>query len=254
MNILPQTKTSGIYKIENTVNGKCYVGSAVNIGKRWSVHFNGLNNNKHHSRYLQSAWNKYGKDCFAFSVLEIVPDILMLTSVEQYFIDTLCPEYNICPKAGSPLGVIRSAETRAKLSAAGMGNKNTLGYKHSPAARANMSLADTGRKHTPEQDAKMMGNQNALGHKHSAETIAKMTGRKLSAESIAKRSASFFKPVLQFTLNMEFVAEYKSGIDAQAATGVDTCNISTCCNGNRKSSGGYIWKHKPKVENERGEK
>lgn len=29
---------SGIYKIENTVNGKIYVGSAVDFGKRFGQH------------------------------------------------------------------------------------------------------------------------------------------------------------------------------------------------------------------------
>jgi len=27
--------TCGIYKIENTVNKKCYIGQSINIEKRW---------------------------------------------------------------------------------------------------------------------------------------------------------------------------------------------------------------------------
>lgn len=36
---------SGIYQIINTVNGKRYIGSAVNLGKRWINHRVGLKNN-----------------------------------------------------------------------------------------------------------------------------------------------------------------------------------------------------------------
>lgn len=28
----------GIYKIENLVNGKCYIGQSINITKRWNNH------------------------------------------------------------------------------------------------------------------------------------------------------------------------------------------------------------------------
>ena len=50
--------TIGIYKIINKVNGKYYVGSSLNINKRWSVHKSALSKNKHHNDHLQNAWNK----------------------------------------------------------------------------------------------------------------------------------------------------------------------------------------------------
>lgn len=49
---------SGIYQIINLVNGKCYVGSAVNIKKRCYYHLRSCRLNKHHSKKLQRAWNK----------------------------------------------------------------------------------------------------------------------------------------------------------------------------------------------------
>lgn len=63
-------KIIGIYKIENKVNGKVYIGESNNIKKRWDEHIEDLNNNKHHSYKLQIAWNKYGKDNFSFEILE----------------------------------------------------------------------------------------------------------------------------------------------------------------------------------------
>jgi hypothetical protein len=51
---------SGIYQIRNKANGHRYVGSSNNIQERWHKHISDLNRNKHHSRHLQNAWNKYG--------------------------------------------------------------------------------------------------------------------------------------------------------------------------------------------------
>ena len=57
-----------------------------------------------------------------------------------------------------------SLETRAKMSAAKIGNQNSLGYKHTDAARAKMSIARTGHRykrvgglriHSPETKAKI---------------------------------------------------------------------------------------------------
>ena len=59
----------GIYKIQNKVTDKVYIGKSVNIEKRWIQHRCHLNNNVHANDYLQKAWNKYGKNGFNFSVL-----------------------------------------------------------------------------------------------------------------------------------------------------------------------------------------
>ena len=52
------------------------------------------------------------------------------------------------------------------------------------------------------------------------------------------------KPVLQFTKSGEFVREWKSEMDVQRNLGYDHGNISACCNGNRKSAYGFLWKYK----------
>ena len=59
----------GIYKIQNKVTDKIYIGKSVNIEKRWIQHRCHLNNNVHANDYLQKAWNKYGENGFNFSVL-----------------------------------------------------------------------------------------------------------------------------------------------------------------------------------------
>lgn len=87
-------EVSGIYILTNSVNGKRYIGSSNNIRKRLWKHRSLLRHNKHENPYLQNAWNKYGEDMFAFAVIETCETDVLLER-EQYYIDTLKPEYNI---------------------------------------------------------------------------------------------------------------------------------------------------------------
>lgn len=72
-----------IYKIENRVNGKVYVGSTLNHKSRFSGHRSLLSRNKHSSIHLQSAWNKYGGSCFVFSLLETFDDNTELSDIRK---------------------------------------------------------------------------------------------------------------------------------------------------------------------------
>lgn len=108
------TNISGIYKIKNTINNNFYIGSALNIRKRWNIHISDLRRGKHHSEHLQNAFNKYGESAFEFSVIEICNKYELIL-MEQKWIDELNPKYNMCPKAGSPLGTKHGKETRAKI-------------------------------------------------------------------------------------------------------------------------------------------
>jgi group I intron endonuclease len=111
---------SGIYQIRCQTNGKVYVGSAVNIARRWRAHICDLTKNRHHSSYLQRAWNKYGPKAFAFDVVELV-EIDRLIEREQFHIDATgaairAHGFNMSPTAGSCIGVVHSEETRRRLS------------------------------------------------------------------------------------------------------------------------------------------
>lgn len=80
---------TGIYKIENIINKKVYIGQSKNIPIRFSNHKYELNNNKHPNSHLQRAWNKYGKENFTFEVLcECKPN--EMNEKEIYFIGLYC--------------------------------------------------------------------------------------------------------------------------------------------------------------------
>lgn len=67
-----------------------------------------------------------------------------------------------------------------------------------------------------------------------------LMGHKVSNDIITKLS----KSVLQYDLNNNFIAEYKSMTDAQKITGIDRTSIQNVCKGKYKSSSNFIWKYK----------
>lgn len=64
-------KLGTIYKIENLVNGKVYVGQTIqDFEVRKGQHVSALRHNRHNNDHLQRAWNKYGENNFKFSIIE----------------------------------------------------------------------------------------------------------------------------------------------------------------------------------------
>lgn len=152
--------TSGVYHILNTLNGKRYIGSSVDIEKRWRNHLYMLKNGIHHNLHLQRAFNKYGENVFAFEILEIAKKDECIQR-EQSYLDSIVPKYNFCPTAGSPLG-----------------------YKHTPETRHKIGEILRGRKKPPRSDEHRhriseakMGERNPMYGKHPSEE----TKRKMSA-------------------------------------------------------------------------
>ena len=82
-------KICGIYKIENKINQKVYIGQSVNINKRLYTHrYNAYNtkNEKTYDLYLYVAIRKYGKDNFSYEIIEQCEKSL-LDEREQYWIE-----------------------------------------------------------------------------------------------------------------------------------------------------------------------
>lgn len=125
---------SGVYAIVNTVNGKRYVGSSRDIAIRWRGHKADLKRGAHHSRILQSAWNKYGRDAFMIITLEEV-EVDRLLLVEQEYLDREIGEYNASSDAANP--------------------PSWKGRKQSTVHISRRTVGMTGRKFSPETIQKM---------------------------------------------------------------------------------------------------
>lgn len=150
---------SGVYKILNNVNNKFYIGSATNLVKRKENHRNTLLKNKHVNILLQRALCKYGVSSFDFIILEFC-DTEKLIEREQYYIDTLNPEYNICRIAGNTLGAKHSVETRKKMSESGKKKIFTALHKE------NISKSLKGSRHPYMKEYAKLGMYANHGEDH----------------------------------------------------------------------------------------
>lgn len=77
----------GIYKIQNKINGKCYIGQSVNIESRWkkeqTVAFN--KEDPAYNYPISRAIRKYGLENFIFEVLEEC-SIAELNQKERFYV------------------------------------------------------------------------------------------------------------------------------------------------------------------------
>ncbi len=122
-----------IYKIQNKLNNKIYIGSAIGHYKRKGQHFYLLRNNKHFNTHLQSSWNKYGEKNFIFEVLEFIKDLKELKEKEEEYIKKYTsnnPEigFNHRVFCTTNLGIKRSLESRLKQSNSKKGITPNLNY------------------------------------------------------------------------------------------------------------------------------
>ncbi|QGZ15810.1 homing endonuclease [Acinetobacter phage vB_AbaM_Kimel] len=194
---------SGIYKIENTKTGKCYVGSAKNFKSRWARHFKDLENGCHSSIKLQRSYNKHGRDVFITCILEELPyskDIII--DRENYWMQKLNSKengYNIADAAfGDTIThhpnrdeIIKKRTNTIKNNCSKMTAKErSLKFGHFGADNGMF-----GKTHTPETRKKLselaLGNSYAVGHKVSDEGREKLS--KLAKERTGEKNPFFGK-------------------------------------------------------------
>jgi group I intron endonuclease len=114
LDILLNTKDkAGVYMFFNLINGHFYIGSSINLARRFRIHMSSVESVK---LPLPRAIYKYGPNNFVFLILEYCDNVVNIClGVEQKYIDLYKPKYNILKIAGSSQGFKHSPETIAKL-------------------------------------------------------------------------------------------------------------------------------------------
>jgi group I intron endonuclease len=200
----------GIYRIFHVASGKSYIGSSVNIYRRWLAHLGQLRKGAHHSPKLQRAWLKYGQSAFQIEVVERVSDAADLPARETFHIvghNAFKLGYNVAPVGGSTLGIKlgpHSDEHRQKIGAAHKGriwsqhqrdqiSKSLKGRVMSAEWCAKIAASMTGRKMaplTPEHKAIVSAAQKGktISAEHRQRLSEAHKGRKHSPEFVKKRA------------------------------------------------------------------
>ena len=126
-NIFKDNKNkSGIYRWTNKINNKSYIGSSVKLDRRFNLYYStGFLINKlwKGKSAIYSALLKYNHSNFSLDIMEYC-ELNKLIEREQYYIDILKPEYNLCKIAGSSLGFKHTEKTRLQMSINNIGKNN----------------------------------------------------------------------------------------------------------------------------------
>ena len=154
-----EEKRSGyIYKIENRLNGKCYIGQSINPKVRWSRHKYNCKNNV--VTYLYDEMRKDGVDNYIFEIIYKC-DKDEMDKHEKEFIDKYDSYNNGYNRySGGKKNFKVCKETKKILSDINTGNILTeehkkvftrKGMKNSEAHNKAIAKAQTGLKHSEER-------------------------------------------------------------------------------------------------------
>jgi group I intron endonuclease len=160
----------GIYRITSP-SGKIYIGQSINIIKRWNKYKRLSCKGQYH---LYNSLIKYGVNNHIFDVIKICLKE-ELNEIEIYYINQYNSKnrifgLNLRDGGGSKGG--HSKESKLKMSLA------QKGRKLSPERIEQIRISSTGRVRSEESkqmmSKKMLGNKNCLGFKHSEERVIKI--------------------------------------------------------------------------------
>jgi group I intron endonuclease len=205
---------SGIYLVFNNITGDYYVGSASTnrFYARFSNHllyFKG-------SRVLKHAVKKYNLSNFTFLILELFPEIInkennkRLLDLEDFYLKSLLPNYNILTEAGS-----------------------SFGYKHTELDRIKM------RVNYGLERRLFIGNLNK-GKKLSLETVEKIGKKALTKGKVSYSEKAILnmkkksKPVILYNLNNTIFGEYSSIREAANAVNCSSKTVSRALKTDKK--------------------
>lgn len=245
-----ENKICGIYKIENKVNGKIYIGQSVDIKSRWRGHRHYLNTNTCNNDYLQKAWNKYKKDNFKFEIMEeCLKD--ELNEKEIYYINKFNSTndkfgYNL--EGGGNHKASVSKETREKLSVA-IYNSNNIGRP--------VICLNTMEIFPKMRLAYEKYNITRSSLDYCCRDILKFAGRMedgtpIQWEYYEKEKIYEYKKlrtILQYSIDGKLIKEYNTLKLASIETNASSGAIGNSCRGICNSCGGYIWMYSDNAEN-----
>lgn len=227
-----------IYKTTCLINGKIYIGQNTTGNKNYMGS----------GTLIRAAIKKYGKENF---IRETLIECYNQVELDEWE-DLLIWEYNSRDKSigyniakGSVLGAIgemsptKLPEVRRKI-------KESWDI---PEVRLKRIESIKGRKCSEETKAKISEAKKGktLSEEHRKNMSEAKKGKipyNKGKNMTIKQKIKLSKPVLQYDRKGNIIAEYSGATEASKHIGISRTNITICCKGRQKSSGGYIWKYK----------
>lgn len=261
-------KTYIVYCHKNTVNNKCYIGwTSATIEKRWKQH---CNSSRYGSKtYFHAAIKKYGDSVWEHHILQNCNNYEEACQAEIQWISDMktcllndeegCGYNQLPGGAGGRPGYkgpkYYSSITRKMMSVRAQNRSSELRYKVGSANRGKkfsqerinkMIIGRLGYKHSEETKEKIKSSNQ--GQKRALETREKIRlakiGKPMSEIAKAKAGKHCQRPVLQYSLDGEFIKEFPSVHTAAIEVHVADTNISKACKDARRSSAGFKWEYK----------
>lgn len=218
----------GIYKIENQINGKAYIGQSINIEQRWKTHIReGKNYHEGGRGYaIHKAISKYGVENFSFVVLEECKEE-ELNDREKYWISQYDSYYNgyNCTKGGDGA----TDHFKKRVFCYNLNGEYLEEFESVKEAAEFLGI-------NPMCISNCCSGKQRASHGFQFSHKKKTMGKTIQTLGSAKR-------VGQYTKDGELVAEYPSASDAARAMNLTKHSIADCCRGRQKTSAGYIWKY-----------
>ena len=260
--VLTMKNISCIYKISSPSG--FYIGSAKKFKGRRNQHLSQLRRGIHANIMLQRAFHKYGEENIVFSIIEEC-DNCDLIDREQFYIDTLNPQYNIARTAGRMTGYKFTDEQKKRYRDSLLRN-STPEQRKEKAIKARAAWTEeskksqkiklTGRKLSPESIEKTR--QANIGRPCSPEKRAKLAlqkGWKHTDESRKKMSDALKGRTGKLCANSKVIVcsngmEFYGSMDAEKwlrNNGFSTArggSVTRVCRGERKKAYGLIWRYK----------
>lgn len=244
-----------IYKITNQKNGMVYIGSSIEVERRWRQHKEAsINEKDHHYNYpLMIAFREFGIVNFTFEVVDTLPTWeAMIEAEHNWIIKENCVKpngYNQTDKTDSPMfdPVIAKKMSDTKREKYGKrvceidSTKNILNIWDSLAEagentgldRFKISNVCNGtRLTTGDRTFRFLDDKNQI-----IEPEAKVN--QIQSNRITKSS----RKVIKMNDNNEELQIYDSVALAAADNNCDASAISKVCNGKRNKCGGFKWKY-----------
>ena len=214
-----ENKNYIIYKAQNTITGECYIGATTkSIDERKQDHLQKAGTGS--SLKFHNAISTTGADNFKWEQIDTASNPNELAEREtKYIYDFKAQEEGYNGDCGGGFqklvyqynenGIL--IETYASLTEI----KETLGIDKQRISSACL---------------------NSTMYDGSFWSYRKL-------EKIIPKTDLRIKAVNQYSLNQEFIENFKSASEASRLSGISKSCITKCCRGERKTSGGFIWNY-----------